>query len=73
MAKRDDERRSGRGLNSSGVAPEANPPSEWSDTTNIGWKVEVPTCEVLVMNVLDEGCDELYLRGRRHLYSIGAP
>ena len=31
-----------RGPNSSGVAPKGNPPTEWSETTNIRWKVEVP-------------------------------
>ena len=31
-----------RGPTSSGVAPAANPPIEWSETTNIRWKVEVP-------------------------------
>lgn len=31
-----------RGPNSSGVAPKGDPPTEWSETTNIRWKVEVP-------------------------------
>ena len=31
-----------RGPTSSGVAPAANPPIEWSETTNIRWKVQVP-------------------------------
>ena len=31
-----------RGPLSTGVAPEADPPVEWSETTNVRWKVEVP-------------------------------
>ena len=31
-----------RGPLATGVAPEANPPLEWSETTNIRWKVAVP-------------------------------
>ena len=31
-----------RGPMSTGVAPGADPPVEWSETTNIRWKVEIP-------------------------------
>jgi len=31
-----------RGPKASGVAPEATPPTEWSESKNIRWKVEVP-------------------------------
>ena len=31
-----------RGPLATGVAPDADPPLEWSETTNIRWKVEVP-------------------------------
>ena len=31
-----------RGPLATGVAPDANPPVEWSETTNVRWKVEVP-------------------------------
>ena len=31
-----------RGPLATGVAPEADPPLEWSETTNIRWKVEIP-------------------------------
>lgn len=31
-----------RGPLANGVAPEANPPTEWSETKNVRWKVEVP-------------------------------
>ena len=31
-----------RGPQASGVAPFGDPPSEWSETTNVAWKVEVP-------------------------------
>src|SRR5690606_9970262 len=31
-----------RGPDANGVAPEADPPLEWSDTKNVRWKVEVP-------------------------------
>nr|WP_236621992.1 PQQ-binding-like beta-propeller repeat protein [Rhodopirellula maiorica] len=31
-----------RGPEASGVAPEGNPPTQWSETENIRWKIEVP-------------------------------
>ncbi len=31
-----------RGPQATGVAPNAHPPSEWSETQNVRWKVEVP-------------------------------
>ena len=31
-----------RGVNGNGVAENANPPVEWSDSTNVKWKVAVP-------------------------------
>ncbi|MEX2286334.1 MAG: PQQ-binding-like beta-propeller repeat protein [Planctomycetaceae bacterium] len=31
-----------RGPNSDGVAPYGNPPTEWSEDSNIKWKIEVP-------------------------------
>lgn len=31
-----------RGPNHDGTAPEANPPTEWSDTKNVKWKVKLP-------------------------------
>jgi outer membrane protein assembly factor BamB len=31
-----------RGPRATGVAPHANPPSEWSETKNVAWKVEIP-------------------------------
>lgn len=31
-----------RGPNFNGVAPQGNPPTEWSDDSNIKWKVEIP-------------------------------
>ena len=31
-----------RGPRATGVAPHANPPTEWSETKNVSWKVEIP-------------------------------
>ncbi len=31
-----------RGPLQNGVAPQANPPTEWSETTNVKWKVKIP-------------------------------
>ncbi len=31
-----------RGPRATGVSPSANPPTEWSETRNISWKVEIP-------------------------------
>ena len=31
-----------RGPLLTGVAPEADPPVEWSETENVAWKVEIP-------------------------------
>src|SRR6266542_3198319 len=31
-----------RGPLQSGVAPHANPPTEWSETKNVKWKVKIP-------------------------------
>lgn len=31
-----------RGPQATGVAPQGNPPTEWSETKNIKWKVEIP-------------------------------
>ena len=31
-----------RGPDGSGVAPQADPPLEWSETKNVKWKVEIP-------------------------------
>lgn len=31
-----------RGPEATGVAPHGNPPTEWSETKNIKWKVEIP-------------------------------
>ncbi len=31
-----------RGPNADGVAPKANPPTEWSETKNVKWKVKTP-------------------------------
>ena len=31
-----------RGPQANGVAPQSNPPTEWSETKNVRWKVEVP-------------------------------
>ena len=31
-----------RGPNADGVAPHANPPTTWDESTNIKWKVEIP-------------------------------
>jgi outer membrane protein assembly factor BamB len=31
-----------RGPEANGVAPEANPPIEWSETKNVKWKIEIP-------------------------------
>jgi outer membrane protein assembly factor BamB len=31
-----------RGPRATGVAPQANPPAEWNETTNVRWKKEIP-------------------------------
>ena len=31
-----------RGPHETGVAPNGNPPTEWSETTNVKWKSEIP-------------------------------
>ena len=31
-----------RGPRATGVSPSANPPTEWSETRNISWKIEIP-------------------------------
>lgn len=56
-----------RGASGNGVAVNAQPPTEWSSTKNIKWKVEVPGRGSSSPIIWNE-----FIRGENHLFCIAA-
>ncbi len=67
-----------RGPKGNGVALNATPPTVWSATKNVKWKVEIPGRSSASPVIWEEPMDatpspagnELFLRGEKHLFCI---